>query len=145
MFVLLALIVDMIPTPSNAKDSPLVMRIYECSVGLFIIQYLVVLFTHQMATWKDEMTSGMQRVAGQGTLDRHQEFSGAPVTIEIDGPLIPVIGLKLDYSKCPFADQKPEIAKISEQQIMYDAVFELKIIKFLLCKQSKNFHEIRSG
>ena len=69
MFVLLALIVDMIPTPSNAKDSPLVMRIYECSVGLFIIQYLVVLFTHQMATWKDEMTSGMQRVAGQGSMD----------------------------------------------------------------------------
>ena len=59
------------------------------------------------------------------------------------GSLIPVIGLKLDYSKCPFADQKPEISKIPEQQIMYDAVFELKIIKFLLCKQSKNFHEIR--
>ena len=58
---------------------------------------------------------------------------------------IPVQGLNLDYSKCPFADQVPEIAKNPEQQIMYDAVFELKIIKFLLCKQSKNFHEIRTG
>ena len=64
MFVLLALIVEMIPTPSTKEDSPLVMTIYECSVGLFIVQYLVVLCTHQMATWKDEMKPWIQRLAG---------------------------------------------------------------------------------
>ena len=40
------------------------MTIYECSVGLFIVQYLVVLCTHQMATWKDEMKPWIQRIAG---------------------------------------------------------------------------------
>ena len=64
MFVLLALIVEMIPTPATKEDSPLVMAIYECSVGLFIIQYLVVIFTHQMATWKDEMKPWIQKMAG---------------------------------------------------------------------------------
>ena len=45
MFVLLALIVVMIPTPATKEDSPLVVTIYECSVGLFIIQYLFMSFT----------------------------------------------------------------------------------------------------
>ena len=45
MGFLTTLIVEMIPTPATKEDSPLVVTIYECSVGLFIIQYLFMSFT----------------------------------------------------------------------------------------------------
>ena len=116
MFVLLALIVEMIPTPATKEDSPLVMIIYECSVGLFIIQYLVVLFTHQMATWKHEMKSWIQRIAG----------------------------INVDYNKCySMPDHNDRKEKDSETEALFDAIFELKLIRFLLCKQSQNHDEMR--
>ena len=116
MFVLLALIVEMIPTPATKEDSPLVMTIYECSVGLFIIQYLVVLFTHQMATWKDEMKPWIQRVAG----------------------------INVDYTKCySMPDHNDQKAKDKETEALFNAIFELKLIRFLLCKQSQNHDEMR--
>ena len=116
MFVLLALIVEMIPTPATKEDFPLVMTIYECSVGLFIIQYLVVLFTHQMATWKDEMKPWIQRVAG----------------------------INVDYTKCyAMPDHNDQKGNDSETEALFNAIFELKLIRFLLCKQSQNHDEMR--
>ena len=106
----------MIPSPANKQDAPLVMKIYEFSLGLFIIQYIVVLFTHQMASWKDEMKSWVQKFAG----------------------------INVDYSKCySIPSMNPETVKDEETRLLNDAILELKKIRFLLCKQSQNHDEMR--